>query len=297
MILQESFTEAKSAALPSEDGWAASPYYAAVIDGATSSWPGACATSSGGATHAAPHKDAPAADNETPGRMAMETLRQCISGFPPGLTPHQAADWMTEAVRSLWEIFQEEGSDPTQRPTPCPTASVVIYAASRREVWQIGDCPFLLDDVEYRGSKAVDSLLSAWRARAVRRLLAEGFTPDSLLENDLGRAAILPYLQRQQRLQNVEPCRQRRAYGVVDGQKIPEDFLRVYPLTSSPHTLVLASDGYPRLFPTLTETEAYLKQLLQQDPLCIGPLCGTKGLHRGQVSFDDRTYLRLQIEG
>lgn len=274
MTFCESFTQAKSAALPSEDGLAASVYYAAVIDGATSARP---------------------ASGETPGHMAMATVRQCISGFPPGLTLRQAADWMTEAVRSLWELFHEEGADPNQRPTPCPTASVVIYSAARREVWQIGDCPFLLDGIEVRGTKAVDSLLSAWRARTVRRLLSEGMTQEALLANDLGRAAILPYLQRQQRLQNVPSTKQRRAYGVVDGQPIPEEFLRVYPLSPGPHDLVLASDGYPRLFPTLAETEAHLKELLKQDPLCIGPLMGTKGIRPEQDSFDDRTYLKIAI--
>jgi glycerophosphoryl diester phosphodiesterase len=285
MTFCESFTQAKSAALPSEDGLAASAYYAAVIDGATSARPASAHSGSARPT-----------SGETPGRMAMETLQQCISGFPPGLTLRQAADWMTEAVRSLWELFQAEGAAPNQRPTPCPTASVVIYSVARREVWQIGDCPFLLDDVEHRGAKAVDALLSAWRARTVRRLLAKGMTQEALLQNDPGRAAILPYLQRQQRLQNVEPALQRRAYGVVDGQPIPEAFLRVYPLSPGRHELVLASDGYPRLFPTLAETEAHLMELLRQDPLCIGPLIGTKGLRPGQDSFDDRTYLKLQID-
>jgi hypothetical protein len=270
----ESYTEAKNAATPSEDGMAASPFYAAVIDGATST-----RSVTSGATTA----DLPG----TPGRMAMETIRQCIAGFPPGLTLRQTADWLTEAVRSLWEIYEPLG----QR----PTASVVLYSAARREVWQVGDCPFLLDGVEYRGAKAVDRLLANLRARTTRRLLAEGRSTDELLATDPGRQAILPYLRAQVRLQNAAPT-QRRAFGVVDGSEIPDAHLRVYPLTEGPHSLILASDGYPQLLDTLEATEAHLHELLAADPLCIGPLLGTKGVRPGAASYDDRTYLRLDVE-
>jgi glycerophosphoryl diester phosphodiesterase len=274
----ESYTQAKSAATPSEDGMAASVFYAAVVDGSTS------------ASLVAAPREVPA----SPGCMAMETLKQCIAGFPPDLTLRQAADWMTEAVRALWELFQAEGAPPTERPRPCPTASVVLYADARREVWQIGDCPFLLDGVEHRGAKAVDALLADWRARATRRLLAAGADPAALQATDPGRDAILPYLRAQIRLQNADPT-QRRAFGVVDGAEIPDAYLRVYPLSPGPHRLVLATDGYPRLFDTLADTEAHLQRLLHDDPLCVDALRGTKGLRPGSASFDDRTYLSLAI--
>ena len=58
-------------------------------------------------------------------------------------------------------------------------------------------------------------------------------------------------------------------------------------------SVVLASDGYPRILPTLAASEEALAGLLAADPLCIGPLCGTKGVRPGNVSFDDRAYVRL----
>jgi len=61
------------------------------------------------------------------------------------------------------------------------------------------------------------------------------------------------------------------------------------------HTLVLATDGYPVLMPNLKDSEQALHQLLLEDPLCIGPLLGTKGMRPGNKSFDDRTYLKLEI--
>ena len=57
--------------------------------------------------------------------------------------------------------------------------------------------------------------------------------------------------------------------------------------------IVLASDGYPRLMPTLRESEKELECLLAEDPLCIGDNIATKGLKVGQKSFDDRSYIRL----
>jgi hypothetical protein len=59
--------------------------------------------------------------------------------------------------------------------------------------------------------------------------------------------------------------------------------------------LVLASDGYPEILPTLAETEARLAELLAEDPSCVGVLRGTKGVMAGQISFDDRAYLRLRL--
>lgn len=58
---------------------------------------------------------------------------------------------------------------------------------------------------------------------------------------------------------------------------------------------MLASDGYPKLMPTLNESEAELQRLLEEDPLCIYENIATKGLNEGQTSFDDRSYIRFRI--
>lgn len=57
--------------------------------------------------------------------------------------------------------------------------------------------------------------------------------------------------------------------------------------------LVLASDGYPVLKETLAESEAVLRELMEKDPLCFRENKGTKGLVKGNDSFDDRTYIRF----
>lgn len=46
---------------------------------------------------------------------------------------------------------------------------------------------------------------------------------------------------------------------------------------------------------TWRETEDELQRLLREDPLCIHENAATKCLMEGQVSFDDRTYLALEV--
>ena len=59
--------------------------------------------------------------------------------------------------------------------------------------------------------------------------------------------------------------------------------------------IVLASDGYPFLMPTLQESEERLADLLRDDPLCISIYKASKGLMQGNKSFDDRSYVRFTV--
>lgn len=60
--------------------------------------------------------------------------------------------------------------------------------------------------------------------------------------------------------------------------------------------LVLASDGYPILKGTLNESERELKRLILEDPLCYKENCSTKGVAKGNISFDDRTCVKIIVE-
>ena len=105
--------------------------------------------------------------------------------------------------------------------------------------------------------------------------------------HDYGRTRILPLLEEQAKLANSsEPF----GFDVLDGGSAHPDHVKVFPVQPGSR-VVLASDGYPMLFDTLAESEAYLQQALAEDPACIGTLRGTKGVAPGNVSFDDRSYL------
>jgi hypothetical protein len=184
----------------------------------------------------------------------------------------------------------ELGRDVTALPVnQCPQASVVIYSAARHEVWRIGDRPFSVNGDEDRSTKLVDRLLGDLRAmaHAVDEARAEGgegpmWAPDP-------RVAIMPFLEQQSWLANR---RGEFGYGVFTGRDDCVGFAETYPVEPGSH-VVLASDGYPRLFDTLERSEAHLASLLREDPGCYDGLRGTKGIAPGNVSYDDRTYVSL----
>ena len=62
---------------------------------------------------------------------------------------------------------------------------------------------------------------------------------------------------------------------------------------SSLSEVVLASDGYPFLKPTLAASEAALVEQIANDPQNIRSFIATKGIVEGNKSFDDRTYIRF----
>jgi len=79
---------------------------------------------------------------------------------------------------------------------------------------------------------------------------------------------------------------------VLNGFPIHSNHVIILPVPQHSQ-LVLASDGYPVLKDTLAESEAALRELIQKDPLCYRENKGTKGLAKGNDSFDDRTYIRF----
>jgi len=58
----------------------------------------------------------------------------------------------------------------------------------------------------------------------------------------------------------------------------------------------MASDGYPFLKRTLADSEKLLQTHLHNDPQNINEYIATKGLVDGNVSFDDRSYIRFYTD-
>jgi glycerophosphoryl diester phosphodiesterase len=141
--------------------------------------------------------------------------------------------------------------------------------------------------------KQVDRIFSDLRALLIHIELAQGKTEEELLRHDTGRERILDLLKLQTKLQNTS-YNSEFSYYIIDGfDWDPGMGLQVVPVNQPSGEIVLASDGYPRLFPGLEETEAFLADLLQEDPLCYKKYRSTKGLYSGNISFDDRCYIRF----
>ena len=154
------------------------------------------------------------------------------------------------------------------------TCSAVIYSRLNREIWMIGDCQCLINGELFDNPKPAEAELAAMRAEEVRRLLATGMSVDELLRNDIARPVIIPHMLETMRQQN---------------------HVRIIPLDFRPWEIVLASDGYPVLCPTLAESEQRLQQQREEDPLNIGTFQATKAFHPDFNSFDDRSYVRLKV--
>lgn len=192
-----------------------------------------------------------------------------------------------EAVEKITACLAELGTH--HRATP--RAAAIIYSKHHSEIWSIGDCQCLINGVRYAEEKAIDGVLAACRSAVIEMLLATGVTEAELVAEDRARTLILPMLEMQHHLENKGG---RYGYPVLNGQPVPPAGIACYSVKSG-DTVVLASDGYPVLCPTLVESEAALAALRVQDPLCYKQYVSTKGFRPDGGSFDDRTYIRFVV--
>lgn len=263
-----------------EDALALTDDFVAVVDGATS-------------------KGTMLWDGMTSGRKAAMMLSALIAELKPDTT---CAEFISKATDLFAGEYRNHGVTDLVREEPCErlTASVAVYSARRKEVWLVGDCMCLSGGRQYHFVKPVDVLFADVRAECDSWLLAHGHTEDELASDDMGRKVILPLLREQCYFQNpATPSHSPYDYCAIDGFPLPQgDSLAP---AAQPHVIdckdsdevVLSSDGYPRLFPTLSQSEEYLGRMLAVDPLSIGVNRQTKGRARGAFSYDDRTYVRI----
>lgn len=221
------------------------------------------------------------------GAYCMRIISRYLKHAPKNLTFEQFAKGVTLAVRKHYKNSDMEHL--ATHPEDRLTASVIVYSRLQRQIWMIGDCQCLINEEYYDNPKPMETVIADNRSKVAQRLLSEGVTTiDNLQTEDVSRREIIPLLIESMKEQN-------RSYSVVDGFPIPMAHTRVITLDFRPWTIVLATDGYPFLKPTLEESETMLAQQLVQDPLNITAYKATKGLIKGNNSFDDRTYIRFTI--
>ena len=146
----------------------------------------------------------------------------------------------------------------------------------------IGDCQAMVDGRKYLQPKRSDVILSQFRS-----LLMALQVPASE-----ARAKVEPWIVNATAFANKVGT--SYGYSVLNGEEIPDELIKVIHLSEGKHEIILASDGYPLLRPTLQQSEQDLDRLLKEDPQCCRLYESTKGLKPGNKSFDDRTYVRFQ---
>lgn len=257
MTITEQFICGKHTAADCEDGIVITNDFAAVIDGSTSK---------------TPKRLDPSMKN---GRFAMLLISEYIKQMPADYTMNNFCRGITLRIA---EEYAKRGiaEDMAKHPEERLTASAIIYSNSRKEVWMVGDCQAIIDGEHYDNSKPYEQEIAMQRAT----LIKNGISPKE------ARCAIEPQLIKAM----LEG--QNRQYAVIDGTPIYMPGTRI--VTAS-HCVVLASDGYPTLLPTLHESEEALAKHLTDDPQNITDFIATKGLVEGNVSFDDRAYIKLTI--
>lgn len=170
-------------------------------------------------------------------------------------------------------------------------ASIVLYSVKRKEVWSFGDCKLRINARNIDHTKKIDQLLSDLRAFCIETQIAAGLPILNDDGSDYGRTQILPFLKKQMLFANTDSS---FGYDVINGGTIRAEDIKVYAVKTGDH-IVLASDGYPVLFDTLSECEQYLRDALREDHTCVKKLRGTKGVEIGQESYDDRCFISFVV--
>ena len=212
-------------------------------------------------------------------------IKSVIENMEGNLTATEAITKINDSVN---EIYIKNGTSYEELlPEERLQASLVIYSVHRREIWSFGDCKFMINGKNYDTVRQADTLLAYLRALYTELARIDG----EKSENDVGREAIMPLLRKVIGLANID-C--EFGYDAINGGPVKPENTRVVKLNEGDF-VVLASDGYPELFETLEKTENNLFILLEKDPDCIKELRSTKGLKKGNESYDDRSYISFEV--
>lgn len=188
-------------------------------------------------------------------------------------------------------------------------AVFAAYQDARREIWLLGDCGAAyavpngkggLTWMPVRLPPILGGHAEGVRALRLTYLLERGLiTPDTVLRDDPTQPLMAELAESQQAFQNRADGHEY-AYGLIDGNPVPEHLIRVVKVPPEAVQVVLHTDGYPMAFPTLEQAEAYIERLRQEDPMLLRLHKATKAfrlLADGSLSsgYDDRTYVRIDL--
>lgn len=261
-IIEKFISGKKNDPLLCEDGLFISENFIAVIDGVTS-------------------KNATLFDGKTGGRAAMEKTKEYLASADPRCSAEQIFNGINDAVKSLYN----------GAPTGEAAVFLVLYNVKKQKIWSLGDCQCLINNRHHSDEKLFDKIVGEVRALTLELARLEGKTDDSLLHNDVGREFIMQLLKKQHLLANADS---HFGYAVLDGTPFDPDRISRFDVNKN-DCIILASDGYPKIFDSLEKSEEFLQNIIETNPLCDREFISTKGLVFGNSSFDDRTYIKFIV--
>lgn len=224
------------------------------------------------------------------GRFASQTVGSFIKNIPADADAKTAVTYLSEQFqRALEKEVKAEGIV-FDKPDSLPATTLLVYSRARKEIWRIGDSPFSVDGVESQKALPQIDLWVKTRQMTLRAYALNGVTETEMIENDPFTAALRILVPAPQAYINSNDP--DWAFSMITGQKVPEKLIEVTPVANA-QEIVLASDGYPKLFNTLAQTERHLQETLDADPLMLRIHPQVKGRKPGAKSFDDRAYVRF----
>ena len=223
------------------------------------------------------------------GRYAMLHLSEVIKNMSADATLSQFCTMATQAIASVYEQYNISRDRLIEHPEERLTASLCVFSRQREEIWIIGDCQCLCNGRHYENPKPHEAHVARRRSVLIYEWVTKGiYTVNQLLAHDYARDAVVADIVESCHHQNVD-------FSVIDGFPVALD--KVVTITVQGFDdIVLATDGYPFLYPTLHESEQALQQQLANDPLCYQTFLATKGKVEENVSFDDRAYIRFCVK-
>lgn len=223
------------------------------------------------------------------GYIAKEIALKTVANFNYDITAEQAIETITNEFKKMYkDDFEHFVLSPQDR----IEASILIYSKAKKQIWSYGDCQLIIDGTQFASDKLVDELNSNMRSLYNNLLLKKGITLQELKQEDLGRKLIEPVLSLQSLYANEEG---EFGYPVLNGISYNKNMIKIYDVQPG-QEIVFASDGYPFLKSNLEESEEALRNLLKNDEFLINEYKSTKGLMQGNISYDDRTYLKFIAE-
>ncbi len=258
-----------------EDGFIVTEDFAAVVDGCTT-------------------RSAINYDGKSPGRVAQEVVINAIKSLNPNATALEAAQYLDTNITAWYKkkgIYDLVKNNPQAR---C-SCYYAIYSQVRREIWVLGDCQALVNGHLITYEKFIDKLHGLFRSFIIRSKLIQGVSEKTLLKQQQELRVIAKAISDYQPIfQNTGD--ELFGFSVLDGFFRPSEMLRVESVPAFVEEVILATDGYPVVADNLADTEEKLNQINKEDPLCYKKNISTKGVMPNNNSFDDRTYLRVDIK-
>lgn len=227
---------------------------------------------------------------KTTGRIAAEIVVNVLAELSPEADVQAFVGKVNQAIAA----FYREVPFPYSREEKGLQAVCAVWSRNRREIWMIGDCQVSVDGVLYINPKRSDEILADVRSLilcAVRERDPSGFCGEKLQQEV--RDLIEPWILKATVFANNGNT--EYGYSIINGEEIPESLIKVIPLGAGTHEVILASDGYPRVEPTLEQSEACLRNVLAEDRACCRIYKSTKGVNGENKSYDDRTYIRFLV--